>query len=72
MEPPTVRYPIEVKAALRWLAGHELWQDIYPDGADIHSTPRSLPPEHVRAARAALGLTAADLGYFPSPNATKK
>lgn len=63
-----MKYPIEVRAALRWLASHELHRDRYPDGPDIAPTPRALRPEHVRAARAALGLTAADLGYLPSPN----
>lgn len=65
-------YPLEVRAALRWLADHELWKDVYPDGPDIAPTPRALRPEHVRAARSALGLTAVDLGYMPSPNAKQK
>lgn len=60
----------ETRAALLWLAKHELWTDVYPDGPD-QSQATQLPPEHVRAARKALGLTAADLGYYPSTYAAK-
>ena len=58
----------EITDALRWLAEHELWQDIYPDGPERPSIAAGhIPARHVRAARLALGLTAADLGYLPSP-----
>lgn len=67
-----MRYPLEVRAALRWLADHELWTDAYPNGPDRPVHPGVLRPDHVRTARSALGLTAADLGYVPSPNAKAK
>jgi hypothetical protein len=54
---------VPVKAALRWLATHELWRDTYPDGPDLSLTAIVPPPELVRAARAALRITADDLGY---------
>jgi hypothetical protein len=56
----------DTRAALRWLADHELWRDVYPDGPDQPTGERRIPSQHVRAARRAIGLTAADLGYHVS------
>ena len=60
----------ELWGVLYWLAKHELWTDVYPDGPE---QPRVvvLPPEHVKVARKVLGMTAADFGYHPSKYAAK-